>query len=137
MDKLVECHHRQNETEDLLGYLDKLDQRQNNLPLLESHARIIERYKGRKAAIDYIMEKLRKKPSLQGMNQLLSYKDAENDNDTHALMLGLKDAVAVMKQEQPAYQCKQCGFKTNTLYWLCPSCHNWGSVKPNICEPAC
>jgi lipopolysaccharide biosynthesis regulator YciM len=137
MDKLVECHHRQNETEELLDYLDKLDQRQNNLPLLESHARIIERYKGRQAAIDYVMEKLRKKPSLQGMNQLLSYKDSENDKNAYMLMLGLKDAVDVMKQDQPAHQCKQCGFKTNTLYWLCPSCHNWGSVKPYVCETPC
>jgi len=137
MDKLVECHHRQNETEELLEYLDKLEQRQKNLPLLESHARVIERYKGKDAAINYVMEKLRKAPSLQGMNQLLSYKDTESDKDAYTLILGLKDAVDIMKQEQSAYQCKQCGFKTNTLYWLCPSCHNWGSVKPYTCEPSC
>jgi lipopolysaccharide biosynthesis regulator YciM len=137
MDKLVECHHRQGETEELLDYLDKLDQRQNNLPLLESHASVIECYKGRQAAMDYVMEKLRKNPSLQGMNQLLSYNDTEDNKDAYVLMLGLKDAVDVMKQDQPAYQCKQCGFKSNTLYWLCPSCHNWGSIKPYSCETVC
>lgn len=137
MDKLVECHHHQDEAEDLLEYLDELDKRQKNLPLLESHAKVIERYKGRNAAIDYVMDKLKQSPTLQGMNQLLSYKDLESKDDAYLMMLGLKTAVDVMKQDESAYQCKQCGFKANTLYWLCPSCHNWGSVKPYMCEPSC
>jgi lipopolysaccharide biosynthesis regulator YciM len=134
MDKLIECHHRQNETDELLKYLDKLEQRQENLPLIEAHASVIERYKGKDAAMNYVMEKLRKSPSLQGMSQLLNYSDSEIDKDAQTLMPGLKHAVEVMKQEVPAYQCKQCGFKSNTLYWLCPGCHNWASVKPYICE---
>ena len=137
IDKLVECHHLQDETEDLLEYLDKLDSRQSSVPLLESHARVIERYKGQDAAIGYVMAKLEKNPSLGAMNQLLSYKKTESDKDIYTMMLGLKTAVNVMKREQAAYQCKQCGFKSNTLYWLCPSCHNWASVKPFACEPAC
>ena len=137
LEKLVDCHHRLNETEALLEYMEELEDRQNNLPLLESHARAIERYKGRKAAIDYVLDKLKKTPTLQGMEQLLNYKDAESKEDTYKMMHGLKAAVDTMKQDQSAYQCKQCGFKTNTLYWLCPSCQNWGTVKPYMCEPSC
>jgi lipopolysaccharide biosynthesis regulator YciM len=137
MDDLVECHHRQNETEELLDYLDQIEQKHTNIPLIESHAKVIERYNGKDAAINYVMQKLRKTPSLQGMNQLLSYRDTESNKEAYAMMMRLKDAVDVMKQEQSAFQCKQCGFKTNTLYWLCPGCHNWGSVKPYNCEPVC
>lgn len=137
MDKLVECHHLQDEAEDLLEYLDQLDTRQTSVPLLESHAKVIERYKGQDAAIGYVMSKLEKNPSLGAMSQLLSYKKAESDKDIYTMMLGLKAAVNVMKQEQAAYQCKQCGFKSNTLYWLCPSCHNWASVKPFASDSVC
>ena len=137
MEKLVECHHQQDETEDLLNYMAELEQRQTNLPLLESHAKAIERYRGRNEAIGYVLGKLKQGPTLQGMEQLLSYKDSESNDDAYTIMLGLKSAVDVMKQDQSAYQCKQCGFKSNTLYWLCPSCHNWGSVKPYSCEPSC
>jgi len=137
MDKMVECHHLQDETEGLLEYLDQLDKRQTSVPLLESHAKVIERYKGQDAAIGYVMDKLEKNPSLGAMNQLLSYKKTQNDKDVYTMMLGLKTAVNVMKREQAAYQCRQCGFKSNTLYWLCPSCHNWASVKPFACEPVC
>ncbi len=137
MDKLVECHHLQDETEDLLEYLDQLESRQTSVPLLESHAKVIERYKGQDAAIGYVMDKLEKNPSLGAMNQLLSYKKTESDKEVYTMMLGLKTAVNVMKREQAAYQCKQCGFKSNTLYWLCPSCHNWASVKPFACDSVC
>ena len=137
MDKLVECHDRQGETKDLLKYMDELESRQRNLPLLESHANVIERYKGKQAAIDYVMDKLKKSPTLQGMNQLLRYRDTDDIEEAQAVMLGMKSAVDIMKQEQPAYLCKQCGFKANTQYWLCPSCHNWASIKPNSCEPSC
>ncbi len=137
MDNLVECHHQQDETENLLQYLDELEKRQSNLPLLESHAKVIERYKGKDAAREYIMYKLRKHPSLHGMDQLLSINDSDGEKDAYTMMLELKAAVDIMRQEQSSYQCKQCGFKANTLYWLCPSCHNWGSVKPYVCEPSC
>jgi len=135
-DKLVECHDQLDETEALMEYMSELENRQEGLPLLESHASVIERYRGQEAAIGYVMDKLSKKPNLQAMNQLLSYQDAVNDKEAHEIMQKLQSAVNVMKQEQPAYQCKQCGFKTNTLYWLCPSCHNWASVKPYFGEQA-
>ena len=136
IDKLVECHHHMDEPEALMDYMNKLEERQTRLPLLESHAKVIERYKGRDAAIAYVMEKLGKAPSLRAMHQLLDYQDAVNDAQAHTMMQELKAAVHVMQQEQPDYQCKRCGFKANTLYWLCPSCQSWASVKPYLREPS-
>ena len=135
MDRLVECHHQLDETEDLLDYLDDLESRLEELPLIESHARVIERYKDKDAAIKYVLTRLKQSPSLQGMTQLFRYRDTETDNESYTMMLGLKSAVDVMWKDQSAYQCRQCGFKSNTLYWMCPSCHNWGSVKPFVASP--
>ncbi len=130
MDKLVECHDRRDQAEDLLDYLEQLEKRQEKLPLLESHTRVIERYKGQQAAVDYVAGKLEKYPSLDGISQLLSLGSADNGGELQGMVRGLKTAVNVMQKDQTAYQCKRCGFKANTLYWLCPSCHNWSSVKP-------
>ena len=136
MDRLVECHHRGDIAGDLLEYLDQLEQRHARLPLLESRAQAIERYRGRQAAMDYVTEKLRTNPSLGGITQLLNFGNAAGDREVGAMIEGVKNAVDIMKQELPAYQCRQCGYKANTLYWLCPSCHNWASVKPNASEPS-
>ncbi|NNL07043.1 MAG: lipopolysaccharide assembly protein LapB [Gammaproteobacteria bacterium] len=136
IDKLVECHHHMDEPEALMDYMNDLEERQAELPLLESHAKVIELYKGKEDAIGYVMEKLSKAPSLRAMNQLLDYQDTINDTQAHTMMQKLNAAVHVMHQEQPDYQCRQCGFKANTLYWLCPSCQNWSSVKPYTGEQA-
>ncbi|NVO99035.1 lipopolysaccharide assembly protein LapB, partial [Photobacterium damselae subsp. damselae] len=31
---------------------------------------------------------------------------------------------------KPHYCCRQCDFAAHSLYWQCPSCKSWGSVKP-------
>ncbi|MGL4775713.1 MAG: lipopolysaccharide assembly protein LapB, partial [Aeromonas veronii] len=28
------------------------------------------------------------------------------------------------------HKCRQCGFATHSLFWQCPSCRQWGSIKP-------
>lgn len=29
-----------------------------------------------------------------------------------------------------ACQCNHCGFESNQIFWQCPSCQNWGTVRP-------
>ncbi len=31
---------------------------------------------------------------------------------------------------QSRYRCQQCGFTARKLFWQCPGCQNWSSVKP-------
>ena len=30
----------------------------------------------------------------------------------------------------PAYRCNRCGFGARSHHWQCPSCKEWGSIKP-------
>lgn len=30
-----------------------------------------------------------------------------------------------------SFRCLSCGYDTNTLFWLCPTCRKWGTVKIN------
>jgi lipopolysaccharide assembly protein B len=31
---------------------------------------------------------------------------------------------------QPVFQCSQCGFKSQDIYWKCPQCHHWDTMEP-------
>jgi lipopolysaccharide assembly protein B len=31
---------------------------------------------------------------------------------------------------QPIFQCSQCGFKSQDIYWKCPQCHQWDTMEP-------
>ena len=46
----------------------------------------------------------------------------------------LKDVENVINsivERRSHYKCTNCGFKAQSLHWLCPGCHSWGSIKPN------
>jgi lipopolysaccharide biosynthesis regulator YciM len=95
---------------------------------------VIERYQGRAAAIDYLTARIRDYPDTRSMLALISYKTGQDEVGERTLLLDLKAALAKMQQDVAAYQCHHCGFQSNTLYWLCPSCHSWAEVKPTMIE---
>jgi len=33
-------------------------------------------------------------------------------------------------EQQPRYRCEECGFASRKLFWQCPGCQCWSSVKP-------
>jgi lipopolysaccharide assembly protein B len=33
-------------------------------------------------------------------------------------------------ERQASHQCHRCGLEIKSLYWQCPSCHGWGTIKP-------
>ncbi|MBF0358453.1 MAG: tetratricopeptide repeat protein [Magnetococcales bacterium] len=48
-----------------------------------------------------------------------------------------QDAVGVAERcldhqlsRQPIFQCSQCGFKAQDIYWQCPQCHHWDTMEP-------
>ena len=94
----------------------------------------IDRYKGKQAASNYLASKLRNQPSLQGMNKLLEYKISTDSDTDRSIFSDMKNAVEKMQKDQTDYQCRHCGFQSNTLYWLCPSCKSWSQVKPSLYE---
>ena len=103
---------------------------------MEKHAKVIERVKGRDAVIEYLTEKLKQQPSIQGMQYLLSYKSHDVDINEDNLILDLNHALDKMSFSENEFKCHHCGFQANTLYWLCPSCQSWGTVKPAVVEAA-
>ncbi len=71
-------------------------------------------------------------PSLAAMEVLTQSRYETRlgaDNDTLKVALGL---LAKLNQERPSFQCVQCGFKGETLHWMCPSCKSWQTTQPVV-----
>jgi lipopolysaccharide biosynthesis regulator YciM len=130
IDRLIECHERLKASDELLKYLSALNRRQQQLPLIEAHARVIEKHEGADAALEFVTANLRRAPSLQTINSVLEYQLENGSEKTGRMLIDLKTAVSSMRKEDCRYKCRKCGFRSNTLYWMCPSCHSWASVKP-------
>jgi lipopolysaccharide assembly protein B len=132
IDSLRECYTDLSAQNKLHEYLLALQERNQNLFLQNVIAAVIEDTQGRQAALDYLADKIKHQPSLLGIQKLVSYKEQEIGTDD--VFRDLSTALSVMQKDKVAYRCQKCGFSTNTHYWLCPSCNNWGCVKPSVVE---
>lgn len=132
IDSLLECYDNLSAQDELYEYLVGLQERHENLFLQNVITSVLEKSRGKQAAIDYLSNKIKRQPSLAGIQKLISYKQKELDADE--VFSDLTTALSVMQKDSVEYRCQKCGFSTNTHYWLCPSCNNWGSVKPSVVE---
>lgn len=94
-------------------------------------ADVIEKQNGRDAAQYYIYRELIKHPNLKGFYRLMDYHlaDAEEGRARESLLL-LRNMVGEQIKAVPNYRCEKCGFTVNSIYWLCPACRNWSTIKP-------
>ncbi|CAD5275602.1 conserved hypothetical protein [Alteromonas sp. 38] len=82
-------------------------------------------------AADYLLEQLRKRPTMRGFKTLMGlYIDQLDDKTSAESLRILKELVEKQMLQRPKYRCHSCGFSGRKLYWLCPSCKKWGVVKP-------
>lgn len=94
-------------------------------------ADILDKETGRDAAQYYIYRELVKHPNLKGFYRLMDYHvaDAEEGRAKESLLL-LRNMVGEQIKAIPNYRCERCGFTVNSIYWLCPACRSWATIKP-------
>jgi lipopolysaccharide biosynthesis regulator YciM len=67
-------------------------------------------------------------PSLDGL--VLWMEQAARESPVGADVADVATALQKRLASRPRYQCRHCGFTTSVLFWQCPSCKTWGTVKP-------
>jgi len=127
IDKLVECYRAQSNLKSLINYLKNIDDKYDAVSLVCQISDLIVEVYDKDKAYAYLSESMLRKPALTGMKKILEYKSPNADCPESYL----PEVVDQMISQQSAYQCSHCGYAANTLYWLCPSCHSWGGMKPN------
>ena len=91
----------------------------------------IERRDGLDVAQVYITRQLQRHPTMRVFHRLMDYhlNEAEEGRAKESL-LALRDMVGEQMRTKPRYRCQKCGFTAFTLYWHCPSCRAWSTIKP-------
>lgn len=94
-------------------------------------AEVIEQQEGRDVVQVYINRQLQRHPTMRVFYRLMDYHlaDAEDGRAKESLLL-LRDMVGEQIRTKPRYRCHKCGFTAHSMYWHCPSCRAWSSVKP-------
>ena len=92
-------------------------------------ARLVESSDGVGAARAYLAQQLKDRPSVRGEAALIDMTLAEKA-DPVATLHDLKHITDQLLVRNPSYRCSRCGFGARSHHWQCPSCKEWGTVKP-------
>ena len=83
-------------------------------------------------ATEFLTHQLKNRASFKGLNALIELNEVELNQlgNDFAYFSVLKDLIDKLLKNKPKLRCRKCGFGAKSLHWQCPSCKNWGVVKP-------
>ncbi|MBT0720784.1 lipopolysaccharide assembly protein LapB [Rosenbergiella collisarenosi] len=91
----------------------------------------IEQDQGLEPAQQFLEAQLHSAPTLNGFHRLVNYYlEGTEDGRAKESLAVLRDMVGEQLRLKPRYRCQKCGFTAHAIYWHCPSCKGWSTVKP-------
>lgn len=126
---LSKCFSEMGNSDAYGNYLDQCLRVSPSTSLWMERAHLIEKESGIPAASEYMVNALRKHPSLKGFDYLIDLKLQESTQEERDRLKILKELTGQLVQSKPKYQCQQCGYESKQLYWQCPSCKTWDSTR--------
>ncbi len=127
---LYECYRSLDKVDEFVEYLRTLVNIYGNISTLLLLTELIAEREGENAAIRFISDELKNRPTVKGVDKLIEYALERSEGDTHEHLKTIKDLTGQLIEERPMYKCNNCGFDAKLLHWQCPGCKSWDTVKP-------
>jgi lipopolysaccharide biosynthesis regulator YciM len=127
---LTESYKKMGLEKEFVDYLKKRIAEKPRIYYILAMADQLRDKQGDATAIEYLSKQMPRCLSLRGLERMLSlYINHVDDNMKSQLSL-LNEFTDKLLENKPVYRCVHCGFACKNLYWQCPSCKRWNSVKP-------
>lgn len=130
---LVRCYEQLNQIEELIHYFSQCLTEYTRVSFVLILAECMQHTQGVDAAINFIINYLKEHPSIRGLKRIIELqlvKEGIKSGTEIPILQILNDLTANILKDKPIYRCRNCGFHSKTLHWLCPRCKNWSTVKP-------
>ncbi|BAU57258.1 heat shock (predicted periplasmic) protein YciM [Halorhodospira halochloris] len=130
VDGLDACFEAQGTPERLEGFLREVINQYPDGRLVARLAEIVSERRGTHEALNELTGLLRRHPTLVGIRRLVSLAYSMGqpiDPRDLQILLGLFDRLEAIRS---LYRCKKCGFSSRSLFWHCPGCKQWASMRP-------
>ncbi|RLK48704.1 lipopolysaccharide biosynthesis regulator YciM [Alkalispirillum mobile] len=86
---------------------------------------------GADVAAKWLAGQLHSQPSVRGLLRLVELTEgAERPSEDQRLEQAVEHVLSALLAVRAQYLCGQCGFTARTLFWQCPGCKSWGSIRP-------
>jgi len=130
LEPLVNSYQAIEAPQDLVEYLETLNSHYSGISPVLSLTRLTQQLSGPEAAQKFLRTHLQSSPSFKGLDMLLSLDVANGGGSAGTDDDILKQLIHRLLSKQPRLRCRKCGFGAQSVHWQCPSCKNWGVVKP-------
>jgi len=111
------------------AFLSEMTEHYRGIAPVLALTQLMEEQEGVAPARAYLGRQLKDRPSVRGESALIDLTLADGADAT-ATLHDLKHITDQLLVRNPAYRCTRCGFGARTHHWQCPSCKEWGTVKP-------
>ncbi|WP_447936895.1 lipopolysaccharide assembly protein LapB [Thermomonas fusca] len=126
---LLENYTRAGERTGARAFLSEMSEHYRGIAPVLALTRMVETEEGVSAARRFLAEQLKNRPSVRGEAALIDLSLADRA-DAEATLHDLKLVTDQLLVRNPSYRCNRCGFGARSHHWQCPSCKEWGTVKP-------
>ncbi|MCM2335348.1 MAG: lipopolysaccharide assembly protein LapB [Pseudomonas sp.] len=126
---LLTCYERSGDGPGARAFLAEMCEHYRGIAPVLALTRMVENEEGVAAARAYLAQQLKDRPSVRGEAALIDLTLAEGA-DPMATLQDLKHITDQLLVRNPSYRCNRCGFGARSHHWQCPSCKEWGTVKP-------
>lgn len=130
IEPLVFCHKQLDTMDECIHYLEKTLNEHPRASVIFVIAEYWRHNKNMDVAIDFVADNLSKHPSIRGLNRLIYWHLESAHGKVRNKLQMLYDITSKFLDNKPIYRCGHCGFGGRHLHWHCPSCKQWGRMKP-------
>ncbi|MFC3909650.1 lipopolysaccharide assembly protein LapB [Legionella dresdenensis] len=130
IEPLIKCHRELDTMDECVAFLEQTLADHPRASIIFVIADYLRREKGMDTAIDFVSEKLGTYPSIRGLNRLIYWHLENAYGKVRDKLQMLYDITSKFLDNKPIYRCSHCGFGGKHLHWHCPSCKQWGRMKP-------
>jgi len=126
---LLSSYERVGDTTGARAFLAEMCEHYRGIAPVLALTRMVESTDGIASARAYLAQQLKDRPSVRGEAALIDLTLAEGA-DPSATLHDLKHITDQLLVRNPSYRCNRCGFGARSHHWQCPSCKEWGTIKP-------
>ena len=125
------CYQELNKSQKFLEYLHKLPTSQAGINQIIELSDFIEENEGSDSAIRFLVDKAEELPSIRMLDRLVDLSLlTEEEGQNRTKLECFKQLTEKLVEVKTAYKCNNCGYRARSIYWQCPACRKWDTVKP-------
>lgn len=130
IEQLIVCYRELDLMSECVEFLQQTIEAYPRASTIFVIAEYLRSEKNMDVAIDFVSEKLEAHPSIKGLNRLIFWHLETAHGKVKDKLQMLYDITSKFLDNKPVYRCSHCGFGGKHLHWHCPSCKQWGRMKP-------